>query len=158
MKFLSYVFLLIFSFILLNTSNVYAVRNRKTNPYELYSLYPSNLAPNGKLAKIFDTPSDYTDLQREDTLEEIKNTLISWTVPVYEVKRDGDDSYLILTMSNSNVVGCYIHLTIFDDKQKKFVHSLKTGSRIPFRGIITGKTFMRNLIINPAVLENDLIK
>lgn len=150
-----YCFILLLSIVLFSDCESYAKRNREMLPQEIYSLGASNISPNGKLAKIFQFNSDYTDLQREDTLEEIKNNVIAWRLPVYEVKRDGDNSYIIITEGNSNLVSCIIYLTIFNDNQKKLVHSLKTGSPITIKGLLTGKTFMRGLVIKPAVLLNN---
>lgn len=143
-----YIFIVVFTILIFNSYDSYA----EINPYELYSVVGSDISPSGKLAKAFILGSDYTDLQREDILNEIKNEVVDWRLPVYEVKKDSEGEYIITTVGNSNVIGCIIHLSTFNPNQEKFVHSLKTGSYIPVRGFITGKTFMRNLILNPAVL------
>ena len=149
-----YIFILISCITIFSNCESYAKRNRELLPQEIYSLGASDISPTGKLAKIFQINSEYTDLQREDTLEEIKNHVIAWRLPVYEVKRDGDNSYIITTQGDSTLVSCIIYLTIFDDNQKKIVHSLKTGSPITIKGLLNGKTFMRSLVIKPAVLLN----
>lgn len=130
-----------------------AKRNRgELQPQKLYQLGSSDILPTGKLAKVFNLGSDYTDVQREDTLKAIKNNVVSWKLPVYEISRTGDDSYKIITQGGSNLVECIIYLTVFSDSEKSFVHSLKTGNLIPFKGLLTGETFMRSLVVRPAVL------
>lgn len=102
-----------------------------------------------KLNKIFQFNSEYTDLQREDTLEELKHRIIHWKCKVYEVKKLGQNYYRI---SISEPVPAIINVTTINDEQNKRIHSLKTGSIVGIKGMFSGDTFMRNLLIDPATI------
>lgn len=117
---------------------------------ELYNSPASNIDPN-QLAPIFRLGSDYTDLQREDTLEEIGGKVVVWTVPVYEIKRKKDGAYSILS-AGDNGLNVEITLTVRSDEEKKYIHSLKTGNRLTIKGVLNGKTFLRALEISPAII------
>lgn len=142
--------------IVLYNSNCEAVRNRQKPEIsggKLYGLGESDISPRGKLAKILNIGSEYTELQREDLLNKIKDTVIAWRLPVYEIKRNNsNDDFIVFTMGDSDLVGCVIYLEVFNEKQRNYVHSLKTGSIIEIKGMITGETSFRNLIIKPAIL------
>ena len=114
---------------------------------------PANIAPDGEVAKIFTLGSDYTDLQRENKLTELKDQIVAWNLPVYEVKRDGD-GYTVQT-SNHRVVGTFVYLTARNDEERRFIEQLKTGDTIPIKGRIAGSSF-RNLVIKTAILNNGL--
>ncbi len=130
----------------------------KTDPLaELTSAQVSTLQPDGELFEIFTFGSKYTDLQRENKLNEIKGHVVQWQLPVYEVSRSGD-GYKIQTKSSPNVsqsdrnlVGTFIYITPHNDKERQIVETLKTDDTISFKGIIADTT-MRSLDIKPAIL------
>lgn len=154
--YISFLFLHISLFIsiFLFNSECYAKRNRIIEPKTIYSLGCSDISPNGKIANILNLGSDYTDLQREDLLEEIKGNVVCWRINVYEIQRDKNNIYKIFSNPSQNSVGSIIYIdgNFLNDESKKILHSLKTGSYVDIKGILTGDTFMRSLIINPAVL------
>lgn len=131
-----------------------AARNRpEISAAKLFGLSGEDISPRGKIAQILNPGSSYTDLQREDLLDQIKGHVVDWSLTVYEIKRNGSpDDFIVYTMGDSDSVGCVIYLEVFNEKQRNYVHSLKTGSIIDIRGIITGETSFRNLIIKPAIL------
>jgi len=43
-------------------------------------------------------------------------------------------------------------LHVKDDIEKNFVESLKTNERVKIKGVLTGDSMMRSLIVNPAIL------
>lgn len=116
---------------------------------ELSSSTYSSLSPYGRLADIFNIGSDYTDLQREDTLKEIKGQVVQWTLPAYEIHRDGD-VYTISVLPGKNV-GCSVVIFNPDTQQLSRLKSIKTGENITFKGYIKGIS-MRHIIISPAML------
>lgn len=116
---------------------------------DLSGAIPSSLSPYGRLADIFNIGSDYTDLQREDTLKEIKGQIVQWTLPAYEVERDGN-VYTITVLPGKNV-GCYIVIPNPDSQQLSRLKSIKTEENITFKGYIKGIS-MRHIIISPAML------
>lgn len=114
----------------------------------------SDLQPDGQLAATFTLGSQHTDLQRENALKEIKGKLVSWTLPVYEVKRE-DEGYKIQTSSGfrNSSVGAFVSITPRTPQDRQAIESLKTGDLVSFRGVIND-VFMRNMVIKPAILEH----
>jgi len=115
----------------------------------------SNLKSTGELAAMFNLGSDYTDLQRDAKLKEIKGQVVQWTLPVYEISESGS-GYMIQTGDDSfeggGPVGCVVELTPRDDADRKVIMGLKTNDSFTFRGVLTGDTTMRSLEIEPAIL------
>ena len=120
-----------------------------TTTTELSNASYSSLSPYGTLANVFNIGSDFTDLQREETLKEIKGQIVQWTLPAYEVDRDG--KVYTITVLPGNNVGCYIVISNPDSQQLSRLKSIKTGENITFKGYIKGIR-MRNIIISPAML------
>lgn len=116
---------------------------------ELAAMPAAPLSPTGELAATFNMMSDSTDLQRENKLKEITGKVVEWTLPVYEVERDGNE-YEVQT-SAGGAVGTSISLTPRNDQDKAVIEGLKTGSLISIKGIIK-ESSMRHLVIKPAIL------
>ena len=128
------------------------------DPLEKLAQAPiAGIQPVGPLADIFAVGGQYTDLQRENTLHEIKDRIVSWTLPVYEVKREGN-GYKIQTNAGrgNGYVGTFISITPRNEQDRQIIEALKTGESISFRGIIAD-TFMRHIVIKPAILEHQNI-
>lgn len=118
----------------------------------------SKLAPTGDLAEIFEFGGDTTDLQRENKMKAIKGSVVLWQLPVYEVKRDGDD-FRVQTQ-NPNAFGndeamvpTIITLTSLSAADTQTIESLKTGDIISFKGVINDVS-LRHLLIKPAYLHD----
>ena len=111
---------------------------------------------NGELAKAFNLNSKYTDIQRENLLKQIKGQLVIWEVEIYEIDKQSDKVYNIQTSGGLNIgasnVGTFIELTAKDTLQSNFIEGLKTGQVIRIKGILTGESTLRSLIIKPAIL------
>lgn len=124
---------------------------------DLQSAPVTTLTPTGELAEIFAFGTDYTDIQRENKLKEIKGSVVAWQLPVYEVKRDGED-YRIQTQNpktfgkDEAIVPAIITLTTMSEEDKAFIESLKTGDTISFKGKIYDAK-LRHLLIKPAYLH-----
>lgn len=116
---------------------------------ELAATPPAPLAPTGELATMFNLGSDNTNLQRENKLKEIKGKVVEWTLPVYEVKKDGD-GYKIQT-ATGDTVGAFIYVSPRSEQDKAVIEALKTGNRVSIKGIIKDDS-MRRLVIKPAIL------
>ena len=114
---------------------------------------PSDIAPNGKLAELFNLGSKNTDLQREDAFNAIKGQVVEWTLPVYEVERDGDKGYKIQT-GQGDYVGTFIYITPQNANDDIIIKNLKTDDMIKIKGIISDES-MRNLEIKPAIIVNE---
>ncbi len=112
---------------------------------------PAPIAPGGDLAALFAYGTKSTDVQRETGLAAIKGKLVAWTLPVYEVKRNGDN-YKIQTSGSRTAIGTYITITPRNDEDRRFIESLTTGQPVAFRGIVKD-VFMRDLVIAPAILD-----
>ena len=115
----------------------------------------SELNNRGSLARAFNLNSKFTDLQRENLLKDVKNKVIVWVITIYEIKRDGS-KYTISTptslFDDNAEVNALITLTARDANEEKFIAELKTGQTIRIKGILTGESFMRSLMIEPAIL------
>lgn len=118
---------------------------------KLYEICASDISPRGELAKMFNIGSQYTDLQREEMLEKLAGKMIHWELPLYEISKIDQFNYKIIT-SGRGVVDCVIYLTTMTSTQNADLRELKTGDMIKIKGMLTGKTFMRSLIIKPAIL------
>ncbi len=112
---------------------------------------PADIQPFGELASIFELGSDYTDVQRQNRLSDLKEKVVQWTLRVYEVAKDGE-RYQIQTDADG-AVGTVVYLTPRSPQERAAVEALKTGDSISFRGKIKG-VFLRNLVIQPAILWN----
>jgi hypothetical protein len=128
----------------------------KSDPLtELAKIQPANIDSNGELAKMFQLMSDYTDLQRTNKLSELTGQTVAWTLPVFDVSKDGD-SYRVQTGGLTNAhVGTFVSVSVRNSQERQFIEGLKTGDVIPFKGTIQG-SLMRNLLIKPAILTNGL--
>lgn len=129
----------------------------KPNPIEQLKLSkPSALHPDGELAEIFELGGDFTDLQRQLKLEDIRGKVVEWHLPVYDVKRSGD-KYTIQTSSSfrggqpGKLIGTFLRITPRNKDDRQFIEGIKTGDAIKVKGVIDDVT-MRNLDINPAIL------
>ena len=134
----------------LGASNTGTAQSGGTELGQLASASPANLSPIGELAQMFTLMSDYTDLQRENKLKEIEGQVVSWTLPVYDVHRDGE-GYKIQTIADAEV-GTFIYMSAPDNDGRHFIEGLKTGDRVPFKGKIEG-SLLRHLVIRPAILN-----
>lgn len=124
------------------------------NEVDLYNAPVTRIDPN-KLAPLFRLGSDYTDLQREEALEEIGNKVIQWQVPVYEISRiKSSDLYRIIATWN-NGLGAIIELTAITPEQVKYIYSLRAGDKLSIKGRLTGETTMRALEISPAIIWDE---
>lgn len=119
----------------------------------------SSLSPMGELAEIFAFGTDYTDIQRENKLKEIKGSVVAWQLPVFEVKRDGNN-YRILTQNikglggSDAMVPTIITLTPLSEGDRLSIEALKTGDFVAFKGVIEDAK-LRHLLIKPAYLDDN---
>lgn len=116
---------------------------------ELASATPAQILPTGELAAMFNLMSNNTDLQRENKLREIKGQVVEWTLPVYEIRKE--DGYYLVQTEGNEAVGAFVYIFARNEQDKVTMESLKTGSLISFRGVISDVT-MRRLDIKPAIL------
>lgn len=140
--------------------------NQKTSQVdplqELKNAQPSTLEPYGELAEMFNYGSDYTDLQREIKLKEIRGKVIAWRLPVYEINRYEND-YKIQTSSHfkseniflqgKEIVNTFVYVTPRNDEDRRLIENLKTGDVVAIKGIVGDDTTMRSLNIKPAILD-----
>lgn len=123
---------------------------------ELQSAPVSTLKPTGELAEVFGFGTDFTDIQRENKLKEIKGSVVAWQLPVYEVKRDGEH-YRVQTQNpktfgqNEAIVPTIISITPLSAEDKSLIEAMKTGDIISIKGRIADVK-LRHIIINPAFL------
>lgn len=109
----------------------------------------SEIRPMGELEQMFKLGSPYTDIQRENKIAELKGKIVVWTLPVYEISKQDDNKYRVIT-NGDNYVDTKITLYIEDEKARKYVEALNTGSFLKFKGIIKDVS-LRTFIIEPAL-------
>jgi hypothetical protein len=113
----------------------------------------ANISPTGELQAIFSFGSKHTDLQRDNKEKELVGKIVQWTLPVYEVNKDGD-GYRIQTSGSGSVVGAFVTVYPRNESQRASIEGLKTNNMITIKGKITG-TMMRSIEIEPAVLASN---
>ena len=87
--------------------------------------------------------------------KELKDKIVQWTLPVFEVSKLSENKYKIQTDSGTlfgtKYVGTFTVVYTQNENEVRFIENLKTGSNITIKGIISD-TFMRNIEIEPAIL------
>ncbi len=109
----------------------------------------------GEIANIFGLMTDNTDIQRDNMEKELKGKVVSWSLPVYEVKLTNKEKmeYKIQTSSGTNNVGAFVEVYARNADEVAYIEGLKTGDIVSFKGKIDG-VFMRNITIEKARLTN----
>ena len=118
---------------------------------ELAAATPSSIRPDGELVELFSFGSKNTDIQRENALKDLKGQVVAWRLPVFEVKRRGDN-YSVQTSSTRDYVGTFVTITPRNEDERRYIEGLTTGQMIAFRGVIKDTT-MRNFNIAPAIID-----
>ena len=114
----------------------------------------SSLSPSGELEQIFDLMGKSTDIQRDEARANLKDKIIIWNLPIYEIKKTNEKKYHIQTSGNG-YVGTFIDLIIQNDAEQDYIDKLKTDDLITIKGRLTGDTTLRNIEIEPAILWTD---
>lgn len=116
------------------------------------------LMASGDLATLFNLNSDGTDLQRENKLKELKNKVVIWSLPVYDIKKKGDH-YKIQTKTSINLdghsqgpVAAWVELFSQNSDEVAIINSISTSNLLTFKGKLTGTTSMRAFEVSPAIL------
>jgi hypothetical protein len=116
----------------------------------------NSISLDGELASAFNLNSKFTDVQRDNLLKKIKGKVVVWDVEVYEVKKIGNKEYQIVTPTGfsgfHHDASLLVSLQVKDDNEKNFIESVKTGTRIKIKGVLTGDSVMRSLVVSPAML------
>lgn len=132
----------------------------KEDPLEALAKSPadSSLQASGELAALFNLNSDGTDLQRDNKLKELKDKVVVWTLPVYDIKKQGDH-FRIQTKSSINIEGrsqgpvaAWLEVFVQTPDEEAVIASIHTGDLLTFKGKLAGKTTMRALEISPVIL------
>ncbi len=116
----------------------------------------ADISPVGQLGEVFSLPSDYTDLQRDKIVKDIKGETVQWTLPVYDVRKVGT-SYRIQTEARfaiggaTPMVGAIVTIYPRNKEETSYIENLKTGDWFQFKGVING-TSMRHIDVRPAIL------
>jgi hypothetical protein len=141
--------LLVFTLVLL--SFILPKSTKTDSLTDLVAAIPSDIKPSGELEKIFMLGGQYTDLQREKKLDELKGQVVFWQLPIFDVKRH-DDVYRVQTSSRiGSLVGAFIDISPRNNEERVIIENMKTGDLISFKGRIFDTT-MRSFNIKPAIL------
>jgi hypothetical protein len=111
---------------------------------------PSDITPDGELAKMFSFFSDATEIQRSEKERQLKGKVVQWRLLVYNVA-ERNDFYVIQTKSCPGIVGAFCYVRASNESVKQFLLSLKENDYVTCKGEIAGTT-MRSVDIKPAVL------
>lgn len=132
------------------SESVEAVENQQI--LDLEKAESSELKPYGELEQIYELGGNYTDIQRDNKTEEIKGSIVDWSLQVYDVKKT-KGGYKIQT-SGQGLVKTSINLTVRNAEEKAFVENLKTGDLIRVKAVIEDVSF-RSVQLNPAILYQE---
>lgn len=132
---------------------------RTISPIEaLMSADATDLQPHGELGEVFNIFSDFTNLQRDLKLKEIRGKVVNWRLPVYEISISGNE-YLVHTSSRGkgdllgkSLVGTFTYITPKNEADRQQLESLKTGDIIEIKGVIKDIS-LRNIEIRPAIIS-----
>ena len=122
----------------------------KVPSIDLTTAKVANISSRGTLYEAFNIGSNSTDVQRQDLTNQITGKVIEWTLPVYEVDKDGD-TFTVQTSSTNNDVGTFIKIKPRSAAEVQYLTGLKTDDTISIRGYITGVS-IRSVNIEPAIL------
>lgn len=114
----------------------------------------SDILPDGKLYEMFKLNSQYTDVQRENELQNLKGRMVSWECSIYEVGKIDDKHYIVYPKPSDGQVDLILEVVVRNEDEPKYIESLTTGSRFAFTGMFSGKDFMRSLILDPVILAS----
>lgn len=114
----------------------------------------SDILPDGKLYEMFKLNSQYTDVQRENELQNLKGRMVSWECSIYEVGKIDDKHYIVYPKPSDEQVDLILEVVVRNEDEAKYIESLTTGSRFAFTGMFSGKDFMRSLILDPVILAS----
>lgn len=132
-------------------------RGKTTDPLALLDQTPaSDLRPDGEMAEILAIGSTHTNVQRENTLLQVRGKTVQWNLPVYEVSRHGA-GYRVQTAGEQLAIferrnllaGAMVYVTPRTDAERTELEELRTGDVISFKGTIQDIT-LRTVEINPA--------
>lgn len=124
---------------------------------EIRDSEPAGISPRGIASKVFNLMSDYTDLQREELFSKIKNKIVDWTLPIYEVRKISNNNYEIVILPEKHV-GCEVYINNPSEEELETLRTIKTGEYINFKGKISGLTATRSFIIRPAIIYGEPIR
>lgn len=126
-------------------NRIVKINSLENKDYEKLSL-------RGKLYELYKYGSDYTNLQRDNEEERIKGKIIKWSLPIYEISKEGKHKYNIQFDSVSKRANVSAILYTRNKKEDDYIASLKTGMILSFKGQISGIGFARHIEVNPAIL------
>ena len=73
--------------------------------------------------------SNYTDLQRDNMTKELKDKIVQWTLPVFEVSKLSENKYKIQTDSGTlfgtKYVGTFTVVYTQNENEVRFIENLK---------------------------------
>ena len=116
----------------------------------------SDISPFGELHEIFKFNSQYTDVQRENRLADLKGKVVSWDCTVYEVSKIGDRRYTVTPKPQNGQVGFILNVIARNEAESRYIENLMTGSPFAFIGMFNGEDFLRSLILDPVILAQPL--
>ena len=89
------------------------------------------ISPSGELYQIYSLGSNYTDLQRDNMTKELKDKIVQWTLPVFEVSKLSENKYKIQTDSGTlfgtKYVGTFTVVYTQNENEVRFIENLKTS-------------------------------
>ncbi len=106
----------------------------------------------GLLPDMFNLFSDYTDLQRDNKVGELKGSFVEWSLPVYEVELlNADEKLYRIQTRSGKFVGTFIKLYARNQKEQEYIDNIQTDNFITVKGKIAGSS-LRHIEIEDAIL------
>lgn len=128
--------------------------NTKVSEEKFQTIQIYDISPYGKLADMYGFGSRHTDIQRDNMEEELKGKIVRWKLPVYEVSKDSNKTYIITTgngdLFGKSYVQTKIEITAKNNQEVQYIESLMTGDVIKIQGKISGVNFLRMIEIEDA--------
>jgi hypothetical protein len=143
------VFGLLISLILSSFTSGGGEGNQSVNISDIRKAEPESRMPSAELIDALSWTSDLTSVEKSRIKDEMRGKIVQWSMPVWNVTKDGDDNYVVQTASGSGV-GAFCKVT-GSDQDQSFVKELKAGQFVTCKGPVSGYT-LGNVNISPSVL------
>ncbi|TLX16686.1 hypothetical protein [Rhizobium sp. MHM7A] len=143
------VFGILISLVLSSFTDIGGPNNRPIDTSEIKQSEPASTQPPAELVAALSWTSDYTSVEKDRIKDGMRGKVVQWTMPVWNVSKDGDENYVVQTDSSAGV-GAFCRVAS-DDPEQSFVKDLKAGQFVTCKGIVDGYT-LGNVNISPAVL------
>jgi hypothetical protein len=144
------VFGILISLILSSFTTFGGPDSRPVDSTEVKNAEVASTEPPPELIDALSWTSGLTSIEKDRIKDGMRGKVVQWTMPVWDVKLDGDDNYVVQTDSSLGI-GAFCKVTRGDQSQA-FVKELKAGQLVTCKGTVSGYT-LGNVNISPSILS-----